>query len=215
MRTDEALVAEQFDDMEQQKESSSLGMWIFLATEVLFFGGMFLAYLVYRHAYPDAFAEASRVMNIALGGINTGVLLGSSLTMALAVHSIQEGNKYTTVLFLVATMLLGTAFLGIKAVEYYQKFQEHVVPGIDFRYAPGEAPAAQIYFILYFLMTGLHALHLTIGIGLLAVLAVKTGRNRYSAKYYSPVEVAGLYWHFVDIVWIFLYPLIYLIHAYT
>ena len=214
MHRNESGVAIQFDDIEQQREASTLGMWVFLATEVLFFGGMMTAYLVYRHAYPDVFAEASHYMNILLGGINTGVLLGSSLTMALAVRSAQEGKKNLTVLFLVVTMILGCVFLGIKAIEYYQKYQEHVVPGIDFQYEGANAGGAQIYFILYFLLTGFHAVHLTIGIVVVGVIAFLASRNRYSAGYHSPVEVIGLYWHFVDIVWIFLYPLIYLIHAY-
>lgn len=207
-------VAHQFDDSVQQRSAATLGMWIFLATEVLFFGGMVLAYAVYRVLNPEAFARASRVQNILLGGINTAVLLTSSCTMALAVHAAQHGQRRRSVICLLSTMFLGLAFLVIKGVEYAEKLHEHLVPGIDFRYAGADAGAAQLYFILYFLLTGFHALHLTIGIGLLAVLAVRSALGYFSAEYSNPVEVAGLYWHFVDIVWIFLYPLIYLIQAY-
>jgi len=209
-----ALVAHQFETAAQQRSAATLGMWVFLATEVLFFGGMLMAYTVYRVMDGAAFARASHAQNILLGGINTAVLLTSSLTMALGVHAAQEGRRRRSVLMLSATMVLGALFLGIKAVEYSQKFAEHLVPGVDFRYAGPDAGAAQIYFILYFLLTGFHAIHLTIGIGVLAVIAFSAARGRYTSAYSTPVEVAGLYWHFVDIVWIFLYPLIYLIQVY-
>ena len=207
-------LAHQFDDPLQQKTAATLGMWVFLATEVLFFGGMFLAYVVYRTMYPAAFAAASHAQNILLGGINTAVLLTSSCTMALAVHASQHGWRGRTLVCLGSTMLLGALFLAVKGVEYAEKFGEHLVPGIDFRYRGPDAGAAQIYFILYFLLTGFHALHLTIGIVTLGVLAVQSARGRFAAGYNNPVEVAGLYWHFVDVVWIFLYPLIYLLQAY-
>jgi cytochrome c oxidase subunit 3 len=209
-----SAVAHQFDDTDQQHEASTLGMWVFLGTEILFFGGMFLAYIVYRTMYSAAFAQASHYMDLALGGINTAVLLTSSLTMALAVHSAREGNKRKIVTSLLITMVLGATFLAIKAVEYTHKFQEHLVPGVDFHFPGPYADHAQIYFILYFMMTGFHALHLLIGIGILSVMMVFALKNRFSASYYSPIEVSGLYWHFVDIVWIFLYPLLYLIHVY-
>ncbi len=214
MAKDGIAVAGQFDDMEQQREASTLGMWVFLATEVLFFGGMFTGYLVYRTLYPNAFAEASHAMNVVLGGINTAVLLCSSLTMALAVYSARRNDRRKTILFLIATMLLGITFLCIKGVEYSQKFAEHLVPGVDFAYRGPNAANAEIYFVLYFLLTGFHALHLTIGVGVLTVITIMAYRRRFSSAYYSPVEVSGLYWHFVDIVWIFLYPLIYLIRLY-
>jgi cytochrome c oxidase subunit III len=205
-------VAHQFDDREQQKDASTLGMWIFLATEILFFGGMFMGYIVYRWLYPDAFAFASQKMDITLGTINTAVLLTSSLTMALAVRGAQTGERKVTVLLLVATMILGAIFLGIKGVEYYHKFEEHLVPGPGFQFDPAYAAHAQIFFVLYFLLTGVHALHLLIGIGLTGVLAFMARRGRFTPEYYSPVEVGGLYWHFVDVVWIFLFPLLYLIN---
>ncbi len=205
-------VAHQFDDREQQKDASTLGMWIFLATEILFFGGMFLGYIVYRWLYPEAFALASQKMDLALGTINTAVLLTSSLTMALAVRAAQVGSRKGTVLLLVATMALGVIFLGIKGIEYYHKIVEHLVPGPKFEFDPAHAAHAEIFFVLYFLLTGVHALHLLIGVGLTGVIAFMAWRGRFSPEYYSPVEISGLYWHFVDVIWIFLFPLLYLIN---
>ncbi len=214
MTDSDRVLAEQFEDLGQQHDASTLGMWIFLGTEILFFGGMFMSYTVYRHLYPDAFAAASKYMDLLLGGINTGVLLASSLTMALAVRAAQGGDRRTTVRMLIVTMLLGATFLVIKGVEYSHKFAEHLVPGINFHFAGSSPGQAQIYFILYFVMTGIHALHLLIGICVVGVIAARAGRGDFSERYYAPVEVTGLYWHFVDIVWIFLYPLLYLIRAY-
>ncbi len=208
------FVAEQFDDLDQQHTASTLGMWVFLATEVLFFGGMFAGYLVYRTLYGGAFAVASREMNLILGSVNTAVLLCSSLTMALAVHAAQQSERKRTILFLLLTIALGMTFLGIKAVEYAQKFQEHLVPWLDFGVEGADAIHVRMFFVLYFLLTGFHALHLTIGVGVLTVMTVKASRGRFSSAYYSPVEISGLYWHFVDIIWIFLFPLLYLIRAY-
>jgi cytochrome c oxidase subunit 3 len=204
-------VAHQFEDAEQQFEASALGMWAFLATEVLFFGGLFISYAVYRSSYPQAFAEASNHLDILLGTVNTAILIGSSLTMVLAVYSARFGSRNTQVLFLLATLALGLVFLGIKAIEYQHKFHEHLVPGLNFQFPGKEAAAAQIFFSLYFAMTGMHALHMVIGAGLLIVLATQAWRGRFSAAYYTPVEIVGLYWHFVDIVWIFLFPLLYLL----
>jgi cytochrome c oxidase subunit 3 len=205
------IPAHQFDDLEQQYEAANLGMWAFLATEILFFGGLFLGYTVYRAAYPAAFAEGSHHLDIALGSVNTAVLIGSSLTMALAVHSAQVGKRQALVGFLGLTMLLGLVFLSIKFVEYGHKFAEALVPGAHFVYSGPSAPQVQLFVAFYFIMTGLHALHMVIGIGLLGVLAWLAWRDHFSAQYYTPVEIAGLYWHFVDIVWIFLFPLLYLI----
>jgi cytochrome c oxidase subunit III len=201
----------QFDDLDQQTEAATLGMWVFLATEILFFGGLFTVYAVYRHAYPAAFAAASRELDITLGAINTVVLIGSSLTMALAVHAAQTGGRRLTSMFLIATIVLGGVFLGIKATEYAHKFAEHHVPGPAFQFSPEYFRQAQVFFSLYFAMTGLHALHMVIGIGVLLVMVWLSWRGRFSSRYYTPVEVTGLYWHFVDIVWIFLFPLLYLI----
>ncbi len=200
-----------FDTMDQQREASSLGMWVFLVTEILFFGGLFTAYTVYRHNYARAFAEASRHLDITLGTFNTAVLILSSLTMALAVFSAATGRRKAIVLFLLATMVLGGTFLGVKVVEYSHKFHDHLVPGPAFLYPGPDARQAEIFFSLYFTMTGLHALHMIVGIGILTVLVANARKGRYGPEYHTPVEVSGLYWHFVDIVWIFLFPLLYLI----
>jgi cytochrome c oxidase subunit 3 len=204
-------LAHQFDNLEQQREAVTLGMWVFLATEVLFFGGMFTAYTVYRSLYPLAFAEVSRQLNIVLGTINTVVLICSSFTMVLAVYGAQRGRRKMLTLFLALTIILGLAFLGIKFDEYYEKFQEHHVPGASFSYPDPYVRQAEMFFSLYFAMTGLHALHMIIGIGLLSVLLIMAWRGRFTPEYHNPVELSGLYWHFVDVIWIFLYPLLYLI----
>jgi cytochrome c oxidase subunit 3 len=200
-----------FVTMEQQREASSFGMWVFLVTEILFFGGLFTAYTVYRHQYSRAFAEASRHLDIALGTFNTAVLIVSSLTMALAVWSAAVGRRKAIIVFLLLTMALGGVFLGVKAVEYSHKFHDHLVPGPSFQFPGPDARAAEIFYSLYFTMTGLHALHMVIGIGILTVLVLQARKGRYTPGYHTPVEVSGLYWHFVDIVWIFLFPLLYLI----
>jgi cytochrome c oxidase subunit 3 len=204
-------LAHHFDNLEQQAEAASLGMWVFLLTEILFFGGIFLVYTVYRHIYHDAFVVASHELDVTLGTINTAVLIGSSLTMALAVHAARTGSKRLMQIFLILTILLGCVFLGIKSIEYAHKFHEHHVPGPFFEFDAKYVRTAQIFFSLYFMMTGLHALHMIIGIGVMLVILWQASRGRFSAEYYVPVEVTGLYWHFVDIVWIFLFPLLYLI----
>jgi cytochrome c oxidase subunit 3 len=206
-------LAHHFDDLEQQQEAATLGMWVFLATEVMFFGGLFLAYVVYRTWYPQAYVAASHHLDVTLGGINTAVLIASSLTMALAVHAAQTDSRRSSIVFLLLTILLGLVFLGIKAVEYRDKFEHHLVPGFRFVWDgdPSLAAPVQIFYSLYFAMTGMHALHMIIGVGIMAVMAVLSYRGWFSSEYYSPMEVSGLYWHFVDIVWIFLFPLLYLI----
>ena len=207
----------QFETLEQQQESSTLGMWIFLVTEIMFFGGLFMAYLLYRVWYPLAWAEGSLELDIVLGGVNTAVLIASSLTMAMAVRAAQTGFARATVNWLLLTMALGLTFLVIKGFEYADKFSHHHVPGPDFHFelppnvSADVAQQAEIFFSLYFAMTGLHALHMVIGFGLLSVIAWMAYRRRFSPAWYSPVEMAGLYWHFVDIVWIFLFPLLYLV----
>jgi len=200
-----------FEDVEQQHEASWLGMWVFLATEVMFFGGMFACYFVYRHWYLQAFAEGSNRLDVLLGGINTAVLICSSFTMALAVHSADTNERKALIIFLGLTIVLGTVFLGIKFFEYHSKFVEHLVPGGSFVFPGPFERQAEIFFSFYFAMTGMHAVHMIIGIGLLTVLALKARRGRFSAFYHTPVELTGLYWHFVDIVWIFLFPLLYLL----
>jgi cytochrome c oxidase subunit 3 len=210
--TNNDVLRHHFDDLAQQRESSTLGMWLFLATEVMFFGGMFCAYTVYRNAFPQAFASTSQYMNVTIGAINTAVLICSSLTMALAVRSAQLGQKKALIVLLSLTLTLGSVFLGLKGVEYHEKWVDHHIPGPDFHYADTRyAQQAQILFYLYFAMTGLHAVHMMVGAGLLITLLFMAARDRFSAAWYTPVDMVGLYWHFVDIVWIFLFPLLYLI----
>jgi cytochrome c oxidase subunit III len=201
----------QFESVEQQREASSFGMWVFLVTEILFFGGLFLTYTVYRHLYARAFAEGSRHLDITLGTFNTAVLIVSSLTMAMAVWSAAVGKRRAIIVFLIVTMILGATFLGVKAVEYSHKIHDHLVPGPSFHFPGPNARPAEIFYSLYFTMTGLHALHMIVGIGLLTSLLLQARKGRFHPAYYTPVEVTGLYWHFVDIVWIFLFPLLYLI----
>ena len=201
-----------FDDSAQQLESSTFGMWVFLLTEVMFFGGMFGAYTVYRSMYPEAFASASHFMNLTIGAINTCVLIFSSFTMVMAVRSAQLGKKKALIAFLIVTLILGCIFLSLKYVEYHEKWVDHHIPGPGFQYADARYfHQAQILFYLYFAMTGMHAIHMIVGAGLLITLIVMAVRNRFSSRWYTPVEMIGLYWHFVDIVWIFLFPLLYLI----
>jgi cytochrome c oxidase subunit 3 len=200
-----------FDSYEQQQEASYLGMWLFLVTEILFFGGVFAAYLVYRTGNPLAFQLGSNQLDLMWGTINTAVLIGSSLTMALAVWAAQTGRRKSTVGFLMATLVLGSAFLGIKAIEYSHKFHEHLVPGPHFQFEGTLAPQVEMFFNLYFMMTGLHALHMVVGAGLLIATAVLAWKGRFSPQNHNFVEGVGLYWHFVDIVWIFLFPLLYLL----
>ncbi|MGO8795770.1 MAG: cytochrome c oxidase subunit 3 family protein [Candidatus Sulfotelmatobacter sp.] len=210
-----------FSDAEQQRDASSLGMWVFLATEVMFFGGLFCAYLVYRHWYFWDFGAASKSIDATLGATNTAVLICSSLTVVVAVWAAQTARKTLLVLMLAVTMLLGLAFLGIKAKEYKDKFEEHHVPGASFSFThvpipghPGEyanPQHAQIFFALYFIMTGLHALHMIVGLGIFTWLLTMAWKGHFTPEWHTPVEIGGLYWHFVDIVWIYLFPLLYLI----
>ncbi len=200
-----------FEDLGQQHETASFGMWVFLVTEILFFGGLFAAYAVYRSSYPDAFERASATLDVALGGINTAVLIGSSLTVALSVHAAQLGRLRAVGGWLVATLALGAVFLAIKGVEYAHKVHEGHVPGPDFRFDGAPGGPEQLFFALYFAMTGLHAFHMIIGIGLIAWVLVKLRRREIAAEHHPHVELFGLYWHFVDVVWIFLFPLLYLV----
>lgn len=201
-----------FATPEQQMDASTLGMWTFLITEVLFFGGMFAGYAVYRAMYPKAFASTSEYMNVILGGTNTAVLICSSLTMALGVRAAQLSRRKDLIRFLILTMIFGSAFLVIKGFEYHSKWVEHLVPGFNFQYENAQyAHHAQILFFLYFCMTGMHALHMIVGLCLLTYLLIQSIRYVFHGNYYAPVEMIGLYWHFVDIVWIFLFPLLYLI----
>jgi len=206
---------EQFNTAAQQKDASGLGMWIFLITEVMFFGGLFAAYTIYRSSFPDIFGAASRTLNTTIGAVNTAVLLCSSFTMVLAVRAGQLGKRKQIAVFLILTLILGLVFLGVKAYEWDQKFIEHHVPGPSFHMegVPDQGHA-QLFFSLYFAMTGLHALHMVVGAGLLTWLLIENSRGKFSADYYTPIDMIGLYWHFVDVIWIFLFPLLYLIDRY-
>jgi cytochrome c oxidase subunit 3 len=224
---DHGALQHHFRDLAQQKAASSLGMWVFIAQEVLFFGGLFTAYAVYRHAYPEAFSAGSHHLSWRVGFFNTLVLIGSSLTMAMGVYSAAKGRSKHIVAYLLATILLGSVFLGVKYFEYGEKIRPCfgdgppagcLVPGERFDAGAlglsGEAGGnAQIFFSLYFGMTGLHALHMIVGIPIIALIARSAARGRYSPEWHTPVELVGLYWHFVDIIWIFLFPLLYLIGA--
>jgi cytochrome c oxidase subunit 3 len=209
---DRALL-DHFETEAQQRDAATLGMWAFLVQEVLFFGGLFLCYTIFRAKYPEAFAAGSHHLDVHLGLFNTVVLITSSFTMALAVHAAQSGRSSGRIVTcLVLTLLLGLVFLGVKVVEYGEKWQHHLVPGFDFRWTePGDPGHAQVFFGLYFTMTGMHALHMVVGVGLLVWMIARAHREEFSPRYYTPVEIMGLYWHFVDIVWIFLFPLLYLV----
>jgi cytochrome c oxidase subunit III len=209
-------LSHQFETVEQQREAGTLGMWLFLATEILFFGGMFTSYLIYRTLHPHAFYIGSHLLEVQFGAINTAVLICSSLTMVMAIYSAQTGkSKGTTIFFLAITMLLGLTFLGVKLYfEWYHDYLVRIVPGVAFTYRPEwghHAPVVQMFMVFYFLMTGVHALHMIVGVGILAVLIVMTARGRFGPTYANPLDISGLYWHFVDIIWIFLFPLLYLI----
>ncbi len=204
-------LAHHFSSIERQSEALKLGMWLFLSTEILLFAGLFCGYSVYRFEFPLAFQEASRHINLTLGTINTVVLITSSFTVALAIHFVKIDKQKLAVFCLALTILMALGFLGIKSVEYLEKFREGAYPGKYYRFEEVRIPGAAMYFTLYFLMTGLHALHIIIGMTVLAILAVKTWRGAYGSDYYTGLEMGGLYWHLVDLIWIFLYPLLYLI----
>ncbi len=204
-----------FEDLGQQHEASTLGMWFFVAQEILFFGGVFCAYFIYRAMYPDAWKAGSLHQNWQIGAANTIVLIGSSLTMALAVWGAQGARRKFTTLMLVLTLILGGIFVGVKGYEYYDHIHHGLVPGAHFTYVEAANPAltrgVELFMTFYFTMTGLHALHMVIGAGLLLWFIHRSWRGDFGPEYYGPVEIMGLYWHFVDIVWIFLFPLLYLV----
>jgi cytochrome c oxidase subunit III len=221
-----------FETQEQQREAATFGMWLFLLTEIMFFGGLFFAYLLYRNWYHDAFVVSSNQLSIPLGAANTAILITSGFFMALGVWAAEVKKQRLLVLFLVLTTFFGVAFLGIKAVEYHEKWEKHHIPGAHFDVsefvnppvnpktgkltetplAPDMAQKTQVFFFLYFAMTGMHAFHMILGIGLLVWLTWRANRGEFSAGYVAPIENFGLYWHFVDIVWLFLFPLLYLIN---
>jgi len=214
-----------FDTMEQQFDSSTLGMWVFLLTEIMFFGGIFCAYMIYRSMYPEAFASTSKHMEPFWGATNTAVLIVSSLSMALAVRAARLGQQKALQILLLVTIFFGLCFLGVKVVEYHQHWVDKnvpiTIPGIGSNWDYSNTPEfpnqaqyakqAQILFCFYFFMTGFHALHMVVGVGLMLTIFMMARRGMFSSGYFTPVEVSGLYWHFVDIVWIWLFPLLYLI----
>lgn len=215
-------LAEQFDDLEQQHEASSLGMWIFLATEVMFFGGLFTGYVVFRNLYYNGFVAGSHLLEVPFGASNTAVLICSSLTMALGVRAAQTGKRRALIFYLLCTIALGLAFLGIKLrFEWYHDYVEGIVPGIHFAPSPDllaqwariqvSPRHAELFMYFYFVMTGVHALHMVVGAGILSVLVVMAYQGKFGPDRFNTVEMSGLYWHFVDIIWIFLFPLLYLL----
>lgn len=206
-------VHEQFETIEQQNESYIVGMWAFLVTEVMFFGALFLAYTLYRWKYQPYFYEVHNELDWLKGGFNTVVLLISSLTMALAVHYAQLKNKVWHFRMLMATICCAVIFLVVKAFEYTAKFQHHLFPGPGFEWNKEGAPApiAELFFSLYFGMTGLHGVHVVVGILIIGTLAWMVKKDHPATQDFIPTEMIGLYWHFVDLVWIFLFPLFYLI----
>lgn len=209
--------AHQFETMEQQQEADSLGMWVFLVTEIMFFGGLFAGYAIYRNLFIRGFEAGSRLLEVPYGATNTAVLICSSLTMALSVFFAQTSRRKALIICLILTMLLGSVFICIKGLEYWHKWEHGLVPGLNWNPAPGEIPDGvspfhvEMFICFYFFMTLVHALHMVIGLGILTVLLILSIRGKFSSKYFVPVEVSGLYWHFVDIVWIFLFPLLYLL----
>jgi cytochrome c oxidase subunit 3 len=204
-------VQHHFMNADQQFSSSKLGMWLFLFTEIMFFGGLFVAYIIYRSWNPELFTLAATELDTMLGAVNTVVLIGSSLTIALAIRSAQLNDQKKIFYYLIATIALATLFLVIKYFEYTAKFDVGILPGAMYTFEGIDHPKANIFFSIYYMMTGLHGLHVVIGIGLMVWLLVRVKAGDYSSAYYTPVEMTGLYWHLVDIIWIFLFPLMYLI----
>ena len=210
MSSSESLaLREQFGNPENQRETATVGMWIFLATEVMLFGALFTGYAVYRMYYTQGFLEGSREMTLVIGTVNTAVLFTSCLTMSLAIRAIAEGRQYRTYILLLVTAGIGLVFLALKFAEYYLHYEEHKVPGIWFESRSPQAGPEELFFIFYFVMTGLHAIHLSIAVGLVLVVAVRTAMGRFSAEYHTPIDMVGLFWHYIDIIWSFLYTIFY------
>ena len=206
-----SLVEEQYDDAVQQREAATLGMWVFLATEILFFGVLFASYTICRVLYPQGFAAASRHTDMLLGTIETAVLLTSSSLIALGVRAIKLDERRLAARLLVGTGLLGISFLVMHGFEYYKEYTEHLIPGIDFAQNGPHAHAVELFFCLYYFITGFHSLHVIIGVTVILVLAARVARGAFGPQRYTTLELTALYWHLVDIVWIFVYPLIYLV----
>lgn len=205
------MVSEQYDDARQQREAATLGMWVFLATEILFFGVLFASYTILRVLYPQGFAVASRHTDMLFGTIETGVLLSSSCLIALAVRAVKLDQHRVAVWLLSATAMLGVTFLVMHGFEYYKEYTEHLIPGIDFKQPAPRAHAVELFFCLYYCITGFHSLHVTIGVIVIVVLAVRVKNATFGSQRYTYPELTALYWHLVDIVWIFVYPLLYLV----
>jgi cytochrome c oxidase subunit III len=202
----------QYADLSQQGDTAQLGMWVFITTETLFFGALLFTYFLYRISYPHAFAAAARDAVLWCGSVNIGLIMTSSLTMVLAIAAAAQGRRHALVFWLIATAFLGACFLGVKGFEYHLDVDDHVVPAVNFIVKPGETPVSELFWVFYFVATGLHAIHLTIGVGLvLYMLLWRVRRGEITPTYYAPLEVVGLYWSFVDTVWLFLFPAIYLV----
>jgi cytochrome c oxidase subunit III len=204
-------VQHHFVDSDQQFESAKMGMWIFLVTEILFFGGLFLAYIVFRSWYPELYLMASDHLDTFWGAVNTVVLIGSSLTVAMAIRSAQLNQQKGLIINLAITIALACIFMVIKYFEYTEKFEVGIFPGAYYTYEGIPHDKANIFFSIYYMMTGLHGIHVLIGIGLMIWLIIRANKGHFHSEYYTPVEITGLYWHLVDIIWIFLFPLLYLI----
>ncbi len=204
-------VAHHFADAEQQHDSAKLGMWLFLLTEILLFGGLFAAYAIFRSLNPDMFYQAHKFLNVTLGTINTCVLITSSLSMALAIRSMQSGNKRAALIGLYVTLALAAVFLVIKYFEYHHKFHLGQLPGKYYTFTGIQGTNPHIFFGIYFAMTGLHGVHVLVGMSVIIWMIARTHRNHFSAAYFTPLELTGLYWHLVDLIWIYLFPLLYLI----
>jgi len=205
------ILGHHFSSLARQNEAMRLGMWLFLATEILLFAGLFTGYAVYRFEFPEAFKECSRHLELTAGTVNTLVLITSSLTVALAIHYARSNRPKAAAVCLVLTLAFALAFLGIKAIEYTAHFHEKSLPGKYYAFEEVKVPGAAMFFSLYFLMTGLHGLHVVVGMSVLSWILWRTLQGRYNERYYTGLELGGLYWHLVDLVWIFLYPLLYLI----
>ncbi len=202
----------QYASLEHQGEAAQLGIWVFLVNETLFFGALIFTYFLYRMTYPHEFAVAAKDSVLSCGSVNLVILLTSSLTMVLAINAGAQDRRREMVALLIATVALGFVFLLVKGYEYYLDFQDHVVPVVDFAAKPSEGSAGELFWVFYWIATGLHAIHLTIGIGLvLYMLLWRIRRGEITSSYFAPLEVVGIYWSFVDVVWIFLYPCIYLV----
>ena len=204
-------LAHHFDTIEKQDHAVRLGMWLFLGTEVLLFAGLFLGYTVYRHFYHHTFHEASRTLQLNLGALNTVVLITSSFTVAIGYWAIKQGKNRLCAAMLGTTILFALTFLGVKSVEYHTKFVEGALPGKFYHFEEVRGHGANMFYTVYFLTTGLHAFHVIVGMSILGWLLWRVLKGHFSPSYYVPVELGGLYWHLVDLVWIFLFPLLYLI----